>query len=195
MNGHVNTHNIRMYSPKGNPPPFHFEMSSNRQKLSVWAGICGNGTLIGPYFFEGNVNGRTYIDMFNNFALPILLRNYPHLPSVWWAQDGAPAHRTRAVRNRLVEVFGRNVVAIGHQVEWPARSPDLTPLDFFLWGYLKCKVYTTPPNDLEELRRRIENSCAELRNTEFLRNSVREMRRRTTTCIQRNGHHVEGLFP
>lgn len=74
MNGRVNTHNIRMYAPKGNPPAFNFDVSSDRRKLSVWAGICGNGTLVGPYFFEGNVNGRTYLEMFNNFALPVLQR-------------------------------------------------------------------------------------------------------------------------
>ena len=27
--------------------------------------------------------------------------------------------------------------------EWPARSPDLTPCDFFLWGWLKEQVYST----------------------------------------------------
>jgi hypothetical protein len=27
---------------------------------------------------------------------------------------------------------------------WPPRSPDLTPLDFFLWGTLKERIYQTP---------------------------------------------------
>jgi len=40
---------------------------------------------------------------------------------------------------------------------WPPRSPDLTAWDFFLWGYLKNKVYLTPlPTDLEELKTRIK---------------------------------------
>jgi hypothetical protein len=39
---------------------------------------------------------------------------------------------------------------------WPLRSPDLTPCDFFLWGYVKDVVYVPPlPNDLQELRQRI----------------------------------------
>ena len=62
----------------------------------------------------------------------------------WWAQDGAPAHRLLQVRDRLNEVFGNDrVIGLGHNVEWPARSPDLTPCDFFMWGYLKDKVYST----------------------------------------------------
>jgi hypothetical protein len=40
-------------------------------------------------------------------------------------------------------------------IEWPSLSPDLTPLDFFLWGYLKSKVYFNRPNNLDELRQRI----------------------------------------
>jgi len=39
---------------------------------------------------------------------------------------------------------------------WPPRSPDLTPCDFFLWGYLKERVYVPPlPADLDELTNRI----------------------------------------
>jgi hypothetical protein len=134
LNGRVNSHNVRMYAEKGHPPPFHFDESCTRSKLSVWAGICGNGCLVGPYFFEGNVNGRSYLEMIENFVLPHLIRNYGDINGIWWAQDGAPAHRLRAVRDRLVAIFGRQVIGIGHDVEWPARSPDLTPLDFFCGG-------------------------------------------------------------
>ena len=39
--------------------------------------------------------------------------------------------------------------------EWPAKIPDLTPCDFFLWGWLKEQVYSTKPRNLEELEGRI----------------------------------------
>ena len=39
---------------------------------------------------------------------------------------------------------------------WPPRSPDMTPCDFFLWGYVKERVYVPPlPADLDELTNRI----------------------------------------
>lgn len=42
---------------------------------------------------------------------------------------------------------------------WPLRSPDITPSDFFLWGNIKDHVFTlTLPNDLTELRDRIEEA-------------------------------------
>ena len=57
MNGEVNTHNVRQYAPKGQPPASNFQRNGSRAKLTVWAGLCGNGLIIGPYFFERNVNG------------------------------------------------------------------------------------------------------------------------------------------
>ena len=42
----------------------------------------------------------------------------------------------------------------------PPRSPDLTPLDFFMWGYLKQQVYAAPPQTLQDLKRRITDACA-----------------------------------
>ncbi|PNF41577.1 hypothetical protein B7P43_G12103 [Cryptotermes secundus] len=38
---------------------------------------------------------------------------------------------------------------------WPPRSPDLTPLNFFLWGYVKSSVFRTPINGLDDLKTRI----------------------------------------
>ena len=70
---------------------------------------------------------------------------------LWWAQDGAPAHRLIAVRNLLNEAFVNRVIVLKHDVEWPPRSSDLTQCSFFLWGYLKNKVFTTPPANLATL--------------------------------------------
>jgi hypothetical protein len=38
---------------------------------------------------------------------------------------------------------------------WPPRSPDLTPLDFFAWGFVKDVVYRRKVRDLADLRQRI----------------------------------------
>jgi len=49
-------------------------------------------------------------------------------------------HAARTV-NSWIQRFEGRVVALHHEIEWPPRSPDLTPLDFFLWGYLKQNVF------------------------------------------------------
>ncbi len=39
---------------------------------------------------------------------------------------------------------------------WPARSPELTPPDFFLWAYLKNSAYLNKPTTVDELKTEIE---------------------------------------
>ena len=76
MNGKVNTQNVRQYAPKGHPPAFNFDKSSNRDKLTVWAGLCGNSLIYRPYFFEEDVNGRAYLRMLNDFVFPEFLNRF-----------------------------------------------------------------------------------------------------------------------
>ncbi len=199
MNGEVNTHNVVEYAPKGHPPNFNFEKNMSREKITVWIGLCGNGVIIGPFFFQRNVNGQAYLQMINQDVIPQLQLHFVQQENgsfhrLWWAQDGAPAHRLIAVRNRLQELFGQRVIALYHAVEWPPRSPDLTPCDFFLWGYLKNKVYTSPPRNIQELQARIEHEVDILRqDPAMVRRAVADMRRRCGLCIDRGGGHVEGV--
>ena len=200
MNGEVNTQNVHQYAPKGHPPAFNFERNNSRAKLTVWAALCGNGVVLAPYFFDGNVTGIAYLRMLNEFVFPQVAQHFNNqhweglFRGPWWAQDGAPAHRLIEVRDRLDEGFGNNqVIGLGHDVEWPPRSPDLTPCDFFMWGYLKNKVFSTPPQNIDELRQKIIDEFTALRQQpDFIRNAVRGMHRRTTLCVARNGGHVEG---
>ena len=39
--------------------------------------------------------------------------------------------------------------------QWPPRSPDLNPLDYFLQGYLKSKEYNSLPTTLDDLKENI----------------------------------------
>lgn len=196
--GKVSTQNVRCYAPKGEAPhQFKFEKHSSRKKLHVWMGLCGNGEVIGPFFFNQNVNGRTYREMLENFAFPGVARAFviydqQVFRNIWWFQDGAPAHGSLEIRDLLRRKFEDRVVALHHEHEWPPRSPDLTPLDFFLWGYLKQKVFATPPENLPELRRRIVEEVNILRdNGVMVRRSFAAMSNRANLCIERNGSHIE----
>ena len=61
LNGVVNTHNVREYAPKGHPPEFNYDRNDSRAKLTVWAGLCGNGVMLGPHVFDRNVDGIAYL--------------------------------------------------------------------------------------------------------------------------------------
>lgn len=198
MNGEVNSHNVRQYAPRGAPPDFNYERRDERSKITVWMGICGNGALLGPFVFARNVDGNSYLEVLNNNIIPQLIELFDnqfqdgHFQRLWWAQDGAPAHQLIAVRNRLLEVFQNRVIALHLPVEWPPRSPDLTPCDYFLWGYLKDKVYRTPPQNVNDLRNKIQNEANLLRqDPALLRRVFLDMRQRAHLCVLRNGGYVE----
>ena len=100
----------------------------------MWAGLCGNRTLSGPYSFDGNVNGYNYLRMINSFAFSRLHFNNQFdvaFHRLWWFQDGAPASCLKAVRHRLHEMFVNRVVVLYHEAEWPPRSPDTILCHFF----------------------------------------------------------------
>jgi hypothetical protein len=47
-------------------------------------------------------------------------------------------------------------------IAWPPRSPDLTPLDFDLCGYVKDAVYAPPFQTLLHLRAQITDTIAQV---------------------------------
>jgi len=55
--------------------------------------------------------------------------------------DGAPSHYTRHVMQHLNDTFPNRSIGRGSTINWPPRSPDLTPLDFHLCGLMKSEVY------------------------------------------------------
>ena len=60
---------------------------------------------------------------------------------MYFQHDGAPSHYTRHVIQHLNDTFPNRWIGRGSTINWPPRSPDLTPLDFCLWGLMKSEVY------------------------------------------------------
>ena len=117
MNGKVISHNLRCYAPKGHPPLFHFDMNICKEKLSLWIGLCGNGRLVGHFFYDNTQNGLKYLDMIIDEIIPELRRIYgDQFGRIWWFEDGASAHRPLIVRERLHELFGDHIVALNHEI-------------------------------------------------------------------------------
>ena len=101
--------------------------------------------------------------------------------------------RVKSLERNFSEFFGFKVIALHHPREWPPRSPDLTPCVFFLWGYLKSKVYATAPRDMNDLMQRITQEADAIKqNPRLGKRAVRDMIRRDRDCIEKNGRHVSG---
>ncbi|GFU69474.1 uncharacterized protein TNCV_2282431 [Trichonephila clavipes] len=136
------------------------------EKLTVWCALWAGG-IIGPYFFQNDeghnvtVNGDRYRAMITNFFIPEL--NNHDVQELWFQQDGATCHTARATIDLLKDTFGDRLISRFGPVNWPPRSCDLTPLNYFLWGYVKSLVYADKPQTLDHLEDNIRRVIADIR--------------------------------
>jgi hypothetical protein len=84
---------------------------------------------------------------------------------MWNMHDGAPAHFSRAVRDVLSNTCHDRWIGRGGTTAWTPRStPDLNPLDFYLWRHLKFLVFATHVDNEDALRHGIVDACQTIRN-------------------------------
>lgn len=148
--------------------------------------------LLVRFFFRGSVNAERYIDMLAFQFIPSSSRIRQALPGPpIFQQDGAPAHFALDTRAFLNEHFPHRWIGRGcEENPWPPRSPDLTPLDLWLWGYLKALVFSTPVATVAVLEERIRASFRTI-TPEMCARAINEFERRLTVCVEREGWHVE----
>ncbi|GFW99042.1 down syndrome cell adhesion molecule-like protein Dscam2 [Trichonephila clavipes] len=95
------------------------------------------------------------------FFIPEL--NNHDVQELWFQQDGATCHTARATIDLLKDTFGDRLISRFGPVNWPPRSCDLTPLDYFLWGYVTSLVYADKPQTLDHLEDNIRRVIADVR--------------------------------
>ncbi|GFT58684.1 putative transposable element [Trichonephila clavipes] len=162
LNGYVNKQNCRIWSEAN--PQVYVETPLHPEKLTVWCALRAGG-IIGPYFFKTDeshnvtVNGDRYRAMITNFFIPEL--NNHGVQELWFHQN---KHVTQLVIiDLLKDMFGDRLISRFGPVNWTPRSCDLTPLDYFLWGYVKSLVYADKPQTLDLLEDNLRRVIADIR--------------------------------
>ena len=160
--GQLNKHNMHYWASK-NPYWLRAVEHQRQWTVNVWCGILGDN-IIGPYFIDGTLNGHKYAEFLTE-VLPVLLHDVrlDVRLKMWYQHDGCPAHWAGAPRMLLHTKFPHRWIGRGGPIQWPARSPDITPLDFFLWGTLKDIVYRNVPTTADNMRQRIVDGVQQLR--------------------------------
>ena len=106
-------------------------------------------------FYDRNVcsvkklNGERYCEMISNF----FLSKIQSLTYVTWQQDGATCRTARVTLDLLRGEFGEHFISRSGLVNWSPRSCDLTPLGYFLWGYIKAYVFTDKSSSIDGIGR------------------------------------------
>lgn len=186
--GEINSHNSHYWS--ANNPHWMVEIDTqNKFCVNVWCGIIKDKIIV--FIFEETLNGERYLEFLSN-DLGSLLDEVPlEIRTCMWLQhDGCPAHYALNVREYLDSHFHNKWIGRGSLFPWPPRSPDLTPLDFYLWGRLKEIVYHNRPTTRDDMILRIRNAIASITTAE-IKNAVYGIKRRLQSCIYNDGGHFE----
>ncbi|PNF31580.1 hypothetical protein B7P43_G00793 [Cryptotermes secundus] len=150
ISGTVNRHNVRIWGSES--PHEYREMTRGCTKVNVWCALM-HVRVIGPLFFaEMTVTSDTYLDMLQNFVFPQVEALQPEI--------NFQPHWSTIVRDALEKHFPGRWTGRGGPISWPPRSPDITPLDCFLCGYVKDVVYKTQVRDIDQLETRIRDAIA-----------------------------------
>lgn len=134
-----------------------------------------------------------YLDILEN-VIPELLENVPlaHFNNIYFQQNGAPGYYSHVIRPFLENNFPQRWIGTNGAVRWPPRSPDLSVLDFFLWGFLQNKVYKTRHRTVEELRQATHLAFQFLQNHPVvILNALRRITKMCQLCIRENGNHFQ----
>lgn len=188
--GIVNRYNKHYWADENPRATMERGIQQGRFGFSLWVALTWNG-ILAYQIYQEPLNGERYLNILRQHIEPFM-ENLPlnELQNMYFQQDGAPPHNTRAVTDFLRENFGRNWLGTSGPVRWPPRSPDLTPLDFFLWSHLKNNIYKFENENIDVL---INNTESALRDVSriHVQNAIRSVRRRCELCIEQNGLQFE----
>lgn len=187
LNGSVNKHNVHYWAPKNQNP--HYRISSKSAKtrcLVVWACVSFNG-MVAFDISQHVMNGDRYCNILRDKVVPYFIRRRQMI----FQQDGASSHYCVNAREILDREMPGQWIGRRGPTEWPARSPDLTVCDFWLWSYIRSKVYTPGITfrSIADLSNRIQ---MEINNIplHMFRKSFRDFEKRCNFCYDNQG----GLF-
>jgi transposase len=157
------------------------EVMSYPPQARFWGGIssCGKTSL---YKYEGTIDSEKYIGIIRQ-AVPEIKAMFRGTP-FYFQQDGASAHRSKQTTEYLHKTF--NHVIGAH--EWPANSPDLSPIEN-LWGIIDAKVKAEDPKTVQRLETLVVREWNAV-SDEIVENLMVSMSARLQQCIENHGNWV-----
>lgn len=155
--------------------------------LMVLGVVSSLGHVMPPHFFlKGeSVNANTYLKVLQEVVKPWIEEVAGGRPYVF-QQDSAPAHTAHVVINWMRD----NLDMVWTPDFWPPSSPDLNPLDYFVWGEVERVSNRIPHNSLDSLRQAVSAAMVNLNNAHVI-SACSRFRHRIEAVIQENGGFIE----
>ena len=144
--------------------------------------------IIDPFFFtEKSITAQIYLDILTEYTSPQLEQ---YRPQVIFQQDSAPPHWRLEVYQFLNETFPDRWIGHDGIIPWLPHSSDITPLNFFLWGYVKDIVYQTKVRDINDLQHQIIEGIDTV-TVDMLARTWQEIEYRLDIVHAIDGAHIE----
>ncbi len=185
--------NYQLINRKTNPTIRRFSHEKYLDKF-VRKTIQGGGGSVGVWgcmtsddsgccqTYAGRLNAIGYVDILENNLKPSIELLTGGNQDFLYQQDGAPCHTA----NLTKDWFGRNSIEV---IPWPARSPDLNPIEH-IWVLLDRKLTESIPKTLAELEVALVKLWNEVPSSLFT-NLVESMPRRLDMCIKAKGGYFK----
>lgn len=167
---------------------------SNKPNIVVWAAM-NSELAIGPLFFTGAITSENYKQTLQTFVSELhrisSSNEHPIL-----VQDDCNLHSNAEVAEFLEKEFPNHWIGAGSKyAKWPHHSSDLSPINYFLWGYIKSRIYKTSieDGDVDELKKRIEAAFKNV-TPDLLEEAVEEYKTRLERVVKTHGHLVDATI-
>ena len=147
--------------------------------IGIWGCINASGAGMAS-IYDGRLNSERYQNILSDNLQPSLdlfeLRD-----DYIFQQDNAPCHTSRLIK----AYFAQESINV---MPWPARSPDLNPIEN-LWVWIDKKLQENPIKNLEELRQATNEAWLNV-PTDLCQKLIESMPKRLNACIKARGGHI-----
>lgn len=197
LQGFVNTQNYRIWGSES--PRIIIPKKKFPERVTVFCGLNIKLGILGPYYFEDGkerpvtVNSANYKELLEQEVIPDIIKKGYTPNHFWYQQDNASAHTTEEMLAYLESIFEKKIILNKTTFEWPPNSPDLNPLDFFFWGYLKDKVFKYKNRNRNKLKENFSD-CIKSIEPELIEKVIHAFPSRIEKCLKAEGEYFEGII-
>jgi transposase len=140
-----------------------------------------------PHFFRKGetVTREVYLKVLRIVVHPWMEAVASGRPYIF-QQDGAPAHTSHLIQNWLSD----NVDMFWSKDFWPPNSPDLNPLDYYVWSVVERQTNKSRHPNVASLRAAIEAAFAAM-DRDHLKTACSRFRARIEGVIEAQGGYIE----
>ena len=182
----INRRNDRWlaHDPENVPVVGRTKFPASIQVLSV---VSSEGDVMPPHFFNKGetITKEVYLRVLTTVVKPWIDTVTSGRPYVF-QQDGAPAHTSHLVQNWLSD----NVDMFWSKEFWPPNSPDLNPLDYYVWSVIERVTNKSKHLNVASLQAAIEAAFLNM-DKPALQRACNRFRPRIEAVIAADGSYIE----